>query len=457
MPEPRQPAIDFSKQNYSRFVEELKTFLSIPSVSTDTERVADMLRAAEYLVTTLTNGLSFDKAGIFETKRHPVVFAEKSCGKPDAKTVLIYGHYDVQPCDPIDLWKSDPFKPEQRGEHLYARGSSDMKGQIWAALKALESMQAAGDLPVNVKCIFEGEEELGSPNLDTWIAEHVDLLACDVVLNPDSGMLAPNVPTIVYGLRGLCYFEIKVHGPAHDLHSGLYGGVVHNPANVLCNLIAGMKDQDGRITLPGFYDKVIPLSEEERAQFERLPFGDADVLKQTGSERLFGEKGFTSLERIGARPTLDVNGIYSGFIGEGSKTVIPAWAMAKISTRLVPDQDPAEVRESFKKYINEHIPAGITWEFKEHSSNRACLVDLNSPAVRALVKAQETVWGLPPVYKREGGSIPVVLAMQKMLGVESVLTGFSLPDDNIHAPNEHLHLPTWQKGIECLIHFFYNL
>jgi acetylornithine deacetylase/succinyl-diaminopimelate desuccinylase-like protein len=199
MPEPRQPAIDFSKQNYSRFVEELKTFLSIPSVSTDTERVADMLRAAEYLVTTLTNGLSFDKAGIFETKRHPVVFAEKSCGKPDAKTVLIYGHYDVQPCDPIDLWKSDPFKPEQRGEHLYARGSSDMKGQIWAALKALESMQAAGDLPVNVKCIFEGEEELGSPNLDTWIAEHVDLLACDVVLNPDSGMLAPNVPTI--GLR----------------------------------------------------------------------------------------------------------------------------------------------------------------------------------------------------------------------------------------------------------------
>ncbi len=251
-----------------------------------------MLRAAEHLVTTLKKDLSFDKAGIYETKRHPVVFAEKRCGKPDAKTVLIYGHYDVQPCDPIDLWESDPFKPEQRGEHLYARGSSDMKGQIWAALKALESIESAGELPVNVKCIFEGEEELGSPNLDAWIAEHVDLLACDVVLNPDSGMLAPNVPTIVYGLRGLCYFEIKVHGPAHDLHSGLYGGVVHNPANVICSLIAGMKDQDGRITLPGFYDKVIPLSAEERAQFERLPFGDADVLKQTGSAAIIRREGF---------------------------------------------------------------------------------------------------------------------------------------------------------------------
>jgi acetylornithine deacetylase/succinyl-diaminopimelate desuccinylase-like protein len=456
MPELRQQAIDFSKKNYARFLDELKSFLSIPSISTDTDRNADMLKAADFLVAAL-KGLGFEKARIHETKRHPVVFAQKNCGKPDAQTVLIYGHYDVQPVDPIELWQSDPFAPQQREEHLYARGGSDMKGQIWAALKSIESIRSAGDMPVNIKCIFEGEEEIGSPNLDAWIAENTELLACDVVLNPDTGMLAPDVPTIVYGLRGLAYFEIKVHGPAHDLHSGLYGGVVHNPANVLASLIAGMHDQDGRVTLPGFYNKVIPLSAEERAQFERLPFGDEDFLKQTGSEKLWGEKGFTSLERIGARPTLDVNGIYAGFTGEGSKTVIPAWAMAKISMRLVPDQDPAEIRESFKKYIDDHLPDGLHWDFKEHAANKACLVDLNSPAVHALAKAQETVWGIPPVYKREGGSVPVVLTMQNLLGVESVLTGFGLPDDNIHAPNERLHLPTWQRGIECLIHFFLNL
>jgi acetylornithine deacetylase/succinyl-diaminopimelate desuccinylase-like protein len=452
----RQQAIEFSKQNYSRFVDEMKAFLAIPSISTDVERKPDILNAANFLIDELKK-LSFDKMAIYETGGHPVVFGEKMCGEPNAKTVLIYGHYDVQPVDPLDLWESDPFGSEIRGDHLYARGGSDMKGQIWATLKAVESIQSSGDLPVNLKCIFEGEEEVGSPNLDAWIAEHVDLLACDVVINPDTGMLAPDVPTIVYGLRGLSYFEIKVHGPAHDLHSGLYGGVVRNPANVICELIAGMHDQDGRITLPGFYNRVIPLSDEERGQFERIPFGDKEVLEQTGSSELFGEKGYTSLERLGARPTLDVNGLYSGFIGEGSKTVIPAWAMAKISTRLVPDQDPVEIRESFKKYINDHIPSGVSWEFKEHSSNRACLVDRNSPALLALVKAQETVWGMPPVFKREGGSVPVVLTMQKLLGVESVLTGFSLPDDNIHAPNERMHMPTWKRGIECLIHFFYNL
>ncbi len=305
--------------------------------------------------------------------------------------------------------------------------------------------------------MFEGEEELGSPNLDGWIAEHVDLLTCDVVLNPDTGMLSKDVPTIVYGLRGLVYCEIKVFGPSHDLHSGLYGGVVYNPANALCELIAGMHDKDGRVTLPGFYDRVIPVSAEERAQLERLPLGDDVFLQQTGAEQLWGEKGYSAVERIGARPTLDVNGFYSGFIGEGSKTIIPAYAMAKISMRLVPDQDPAEIREGFTKYIKDHIPAGLRWEFKEHSSNRASMSDRNSPAIHALSKAQETVWGSPPVYKREGGSVPVVLTLQKQLGVDSVLTGFGLPDDNIHSPNERLHLPTWRRGIETLIHFFFNL
>lgn len=456
MPEHRIEAIEFSKQNYNRFVNELNTFLSIPSISTDPERKDDMQKAANFLVDAL-NKLSFDQASIFETKRHPIVFGEKSSTRPNAMTVLIYGHYDVQPVDPLELWKSDPFSPHIRENYLYARGVSDMKGQIWAALKALESIQSIDPLPVNIKCIFEGEEEIGSPNLDGWIAEHLDLLACDVVLNPDTGMLAKDIPTIVYGLRGLAYFEIKVFGPAHDLHSGLYGGVVHNPANAICELIAGMHDQDGRITLPGFYNRVLPISSEERKQFERLPLGDEIFMQQTGVDSLWGEKGYTAAERVGARPTLDVNGLYSGFIGEGSKTVIPAWAMAKISMRLVPDQEPIEIRESFIKYIDDHIPAGLRWEFKEHSSNKASISDRNSPPVTALAKAQETVWGVPPVFKREGGSVPVVLTMQKLLGVDSVLTGFGLPDDNIHAPNERLLLPTWQRGIETLIHFFYNL
>ncbi len=456
MPEPRLQAIEYSKQNNNRFLEELNTFLVIPSISTDSERKNDMLKAANHLVDALKK-LSFDKAAIYETKKHPIVFGEKRCGRSDAVTVLIYGHYDVQPADPLDLWKSEPFTPQIREEYLYARGVSDMKGQIWAALKALESIQATGSLPVNIKCIFEGEEEIGSPNLDSWIAEHVDLLACDVVLNPDTGMLAKDIPTIVYGLRGLAYFEIKIFGPSHDLHSGLYGGVVYNPANALCELIAGMHDKDGRVTLPGFYNRVLPISAEERAQLERLPLGDEVFLQQTGAEQLWGEKGFSAVERIGGRPTLDVNGIYSGFIGEGSKTIIPAWSMAKISMRLVPDQDPVEIRESFIKFINDHIPAGLRWEFKEHSSTRASVSNRNSPAIHALAKAQETVWGTPPVFKREGGSVPVVLTMQKQLGVDSVLTGFGLPDDNIHSPNERLHLPTWRRGVETLIHFFYNL
>jgi acetylornithine deacetylase/succinyl-diaminopimelate desuccinylase-like protein len=456
MPEHLQQAIEYARQNTPRFLEELKALIAIPSISTGKENKAEIVKAAESIVASL-KALSFDGAATYQTNGHPVVVGEKRSEKPGAKTVLIYGHYDVQPVDPIDLWVSDPFKPEIRDDDLFGRGSSDMKGQLWAALKAVEAIQATGPLPVNIKVIVEGEEEIGSPNLESWIAGHTDLLACDVVLNPDTGMMAPDVPTIVYGLRGLAYYEIKVFGPDHDLHSGLYGGTVRNPANVIIDLIAGMKDQDGHITLPGFYNRVIPLGEEERAQFERLPVTDEDIMRQAGVEALWGEKGYTPIERIGARPTLDVNGIYSGFIDEGSKTVIPAWAMAKISMRLVPDQDTAEIRESFKKYISEHIPAGVRWEFKEHSSAKACLVNRESAAVSALSKAQESVWGVPPVYKREGGSVPVALIFQKLLGVESVLTGFGLPDDNIHSPNEHLHLPTWKRGIETLIRFYFNL
>jgi acetylornithine deacetylase/succinyl-diaminopimelate desuccinylase-like protein len=371
--------------------------------------------------------------------------------------VLVYGHYDVQPVDPIDLWKSDPFEPTQQGNYLFGRGSSDMKGQILAAFKAIESIQAVDEFPVNVKFIFEGEEEIGSPNLEPFMKEHKDLLACDMALNPDSGMIAPDVPTIVYALRGLAYLEIRLHGQEHDLHSGLYGGIVENPANVLCQLVAGMKDKDNRVLLPGFYDKVRPLSAEERQELARLPLDEAYYLQGTGARRLVGETGYTWVELTGARPTLDVNGLYSGFIGEGSKTVLPAYAMAKVSMRLVPDQDPEEIRQAMAKYIEERLPDTMRYELLVHAGNPASITDLNTPGVKALAKALETVWGIRPVYKREGGSIPVVGHMKQILDAESVLTGFGLPDDNIHAPNERLNLQNWYRGIDSLIHFFYNL
>jgi acetylornithine deacetylase/succinyl-diaminopimelate desuccinylase-like protein len=310
---------------------------------------------------------------------------------------------------------------------------------------------------VNIKYLLEGEEEIGSPNLPAFLEEHKDILGCSFALNPDAGMTAPDLPTIVHALRGLAYFEVKVYGPQHDLHSGLYGGVVHNPAIVLCDLISGMHDTHGRITLPGFYDQVVPITEEEHQEMLRLPMDDAYYQKITGAPALWGEEGYSPVERVGARPTLDVNGFYSGFIGAGSKTIIPSLAMAKISMRLVPNQDPAEVHEQLHKYLTEHAPKTVTWDIQAFASGTACLTDVNHPAVQALALAQETVWHRKPIYRREGGSIPVVADMRKILGVESVLTGFGLPDDNLHAPNEKLHLPTWYNGIETLIHFFYNV
>jgi acetylornithine deacetylase/succinyl-diaminopimelate desuccinylase-like protein len=332
-----------------------------------------------------------------------------------------------------------------------------MKGQVMACLKAIESIQSAGAFPVNLKYIFEGEEEIGSPSLQSFIAEHKDLLKCDMALNPDSGMIGADAPTIVYALRGLAYFEIRLYGQEHDLHSGQWGGVVDNPANVLAELVGGMKDKDHRITLPGFYDKVRLLTDQETKELSRLPMDENYFLHGTGAKKLAGEKGFTWVQLVGARPTLDVNGFYSGFIGEGSKTVLPCYSMAKVSMRLVPDQDPEEVKQSLIQYIEAHLPDTMRYELIVHAGNPASITDLNTPGVKALEKALETVWGKRPVFKREGGSVPVVGYMKTYLNVESVLTGFGLPDDNIHAPNERLHLPTWYKGIDALIHFFYNL
>jgi len=452
----RQKAIEYAKAMQDSFLNQLKEFVQIPSISTDPEKKDQMQAAAEW-ITGKFKKLGLSNVSIFPTDGHPVVYGECQCSDhPDAPTVLIYGHYDVQPSEPDDLWQSPPFEATQRGENLYGRGASDMKGQVAASIFAVESILQTGKMPVNVKFMIEGEEEIGSPILNSLMKSHKGLLKGNVARNRDSGMIAADLPTITYALRGLAYFELRVYGPEHDLHSGLFGGVVHNPAQVLCELIAGMHDQDGRITLPGFYDRVRPLTEEERAELAKLPMDEEYYKRQTGVPALYGEKGYTPAERVGARPSLDVNGIYSGFIGQGQKTVIPSWAMAKISTRLVPDQDPAAVFDQLKQYLMEKAPKTVRWELIQMSYGGASISDIHHPATQALAKAFESVWGKPPVYKREGGSIPVVGNMQHILGVESVLTGFGLSDDNIHAPNEKLHLPTWYKGIETLIHFFYN-
>jgi acetylornithine deacetylase/succinyl-diaminopimelate desuccinylase-like protein len=455
MADQREKALHYASINKENFLKNYLEILAIPSISTEKSHLPDIQHAAEWLVAQL-RVLGMQAVELFPTAHSPIVYGEW-LKIPGALTVLIYGHYDVQPVDPLDLWKTDPFLPTVLGEDIFARGASDMKGQAVITLKAVESLMQTGGLPVNIKWLFEGEEEIGSPNLEAFIASHSDLLACDFAVNPDAGMIGPEYPTITYGLRGLAYFELFVKGPAQDLHSGIYGGVVHNPANALAELIAGMHDHNGRVTLPGFYDKVRKLTQEEREEFARLPINEDHFIEQTGVPILYGEYGFTANERTGTRPTLDVNGLLSGFTGEGSKTVIPAWAMAKISTRLVPDQDPKEVQQQLLRYLEQNAARDIHWELKTLAGSPASISDRNNVGVQAMAKALEVVWGRQPIFRREGGSIPVVGDMQRLLGVESVICGFGLPDDNVHAPNEKQNLPTWYRGIDAFIHFFLNL
>jgi acetylornithine deacetylase/succinyl-diaminopimelate desuccinylase-like protein len=445
-------ALRYAHENRDRFLEDLKALVSIPSISTHPSAKSDMLRAANWIANHLRQ-IGLANIAVYPTSGHPVVYGDNLLAGAGKPTVLVYGHYDVQPAEPLELWTTPPFEPTQVGENLYARGASDMKGQVMASLSAIESLLQEGCLPVNIKLLIEGEEEIGSPSLAEFITTHRDLLSCDYAINPDTGMLGKDTPTVTYGLRGLVYFEIRLSGPEHDLHSGLFGGVVHNPAQVLCELIASMKDPQGRILLPGFYDRVRPIDDAERAELSRLPVDEAYYLQQTGAPALHGEAGFTPAERVGARPTLDVNGLLAGFTGEGSKTVIPAKAMAKISMRLVPDQDPAEVQQQLEHYLERNAPATVRWEVINLAGGPASVTDRNLPAVKALEKALEATWGKRPVFKREGGSVPVVALMQQILGIPSVLTGFGLPDDNLHAPNEKLHLPTFYRGIDALIRF----
>ncbi len=451
----RNASIEFAHKNQSKFLAELIKFAAIPSISTDPEHAADVKKAAEFLAKKLKS-LGVEKVTIHPTKLHPIITGEYLHAGEAQPTILVYGHYDVQPVDPIELWNADPFKPAEKDDLLFGRGTSDMKGQLWASLSAIESILASGDFPVNLKFVFEGEEEIGSLNFPQFVEENQDLLKSTVCLNPDAGMLNADTPSIVYGLRGLAYFELKLFGPNHDLHSGSYGGVIDNPAKVMAELISKMHDSKNRVTLPGFYDSVRKLSKSERKELARLNISDQIYKEQTGVTKLWGEKGFTSVERTGGRPTLEINGMLSGFTGEGAKTIIPAWAMAKISTRLVPDQDPNEVHKQLKKFLKENVPSSVRWELKMLSGGRPSISDIKSKESKALSEALETVWGQKPIYKREGGSISVVADLQQTLGVDSVLTGFGLPEDNMHAPNERLHLPTWKKGIDALIHFFFN-
>jgi acetylornithine deacetylase/succinyl-diaminopimelate desuccinylase-like protein len=455
MTDPRTTAIDYAHRNRARFLEELKDYGTIPSISTDPNAKVDMQRAAEWTAAQLRT-LGMSNVQIFPTAGHPVVYGE-SLGAPGKPTVLVYGHYDVQPAEPLELWESGPFDPQVRGEHIYARGITDMKGQVLACLKAIEAVVRTSALPVNVKFLIEGEEEIGSPSLPAFMAAHKDLLACNLALNTDTGILDADLPSITYALRGLAYFELRVTGPDHDLHSGVFGGVVHNPAQALCELIAGMHDAEGRVTLPGFYDKVRPISTEERDELARLPTDEAYYLRETSAPALYGEAGYTHTERNGARPTLEVNGLLSGFTGEGSKTVLPSKAMAKISMRLVPDQDPDEVHQQLLRYLEAHAPSTVRWQVIKMAGGPASISDRHSPGVQAFSKAMETVWGKRPVFKREGGSVPVVTLFQQLLGVESVNTGFAMAGDNMHSPNEKLHLPTLWRGVDAIIQFLFNL
>ena len=450
-----ESALAFVRAQHETYLAQYKELLAIPSISTLPEHRPEVQRCAEWLAGELER-LGMAQVDIIATPGHPLVYAE-SLEAPGRPTVLVYGHYDVQPVDPLDEWVSDPFSAEVRGDYLYARGASDMKGQIFAQLKAVEALAAHGDLPVHLKYLLEGEEEVGSPNLAPFIDAHKELLECDVVLNCDAGIHAPDVPSIVYALRGLAYFELEVQGPGKDLHSGLFGGSVRNPIHVLCEVIAGMHDEDGRVTLPGFYDAVRELDAEERGLLKRVPHSDDTWREMAGVEELHGETGYSTIERVGARPALDVNGIWGGFTGAGAKTVLPAKAAAKLSMRLVAGQRPEDVEPQLRAYLDAKVPKGIRWTLREHSRGPGAIMDRTSPYMKAAAKALEEVFGAEPVFKREGGSVPVVGIMQEMLGVDSIMLGFALPDDGIHGPNERQYLPNFYKGIETYIRFMTSL
>lgn len=454
---PIRHVVNYIRANQKKALDSLTELCEIPSISTLPDHEADIHKTADWLFNVMQD-LGMESVKIIPTDGHPVVYGEQ-LGVEGRPTVLIYGHYDVQPADPLSEWSSPPFQPTIRGENLYARGASDMKGQIMGVFSALEAWKQAGDgFPLNVKIMLEGEEEIGSPNLEGFVENNRDLLNCDLCMNADSSIGSIDDPAIVYGLRGLAYYELWVYGPETDLHSGMFGGAVHNPAIVLCQLIAGMHGSDGSISLPLCYDKVEDLSKEERLEINRLPYDDDYLRSSAGNPpSLFGESGYTSIERISVRPSLDVNGLYAGFIGSGSKTVIPSKAMAKLSLRLVPNQDPVDTTQSLRRYLSENAPDTVKWELKELAHASPIVVNRDSVGVRAAVDAVKSVFGVNPIFMRNGGTVPVVGMLSDMLGIETVMLGFALNDDGIHGPNEKVHVQTFYNGVESYAHFFNNL
>jgi len=440
------------ESNSQRFLDELFGLIRIPSISSVSEHKDDMVKTAEYIVDQLLKA-GADKAEVMATTGHPVVYGEKIID-PSRPTILVYGHYDVMPVDPIELWHSPPFEPEIRDGRIYARGAVDDKGQLFMQVKAFEYLVSTNQLTFNIKWMIEGEEEMGSPALAKWLPGQKDLLKADLILVSDTSMIALNIPSITVGLRGLAYMEVEVAGPDKDLHSGLYGGAVANPANILAKLIASLHDENNHITIPGFYDDVLELSPEERADMARAPFNLDEYKAKLDIKSTLCEKGFTVNECTGIRPTLDVNGIWSGYTGEGSKTVLPAKAYAKISMRLVPHQNPQKIADLFARYFESIAPDYVKVKVTEHHGGFPYVAPTNTAAYRAASKAYETTFGLKPVPVRSGGSIPIISTFEQVLGIKSMLMGFGLDSDNAHSPNENYHLECFFKGIETITWFY---
>ena len=443
---------NYIQDNKNRFLEELFGLLRIPSISSEAQHKPDMEKAAAYWKEQLIKA-GADKAEVMPTEGNPVVYGQKIID-PAAKTVLVYGHYDVMPVDPVELWKTSPFEPQIIGDRLYCRGANDDKGQSFMHAKAFEYMVRENCLPCNVKFMLEGEEEIGSPSLEKWCADNKEMLKADVILVSDTSMIAPDVPSVTVGLRGLSYVQVRVTGPNKDLHSGIFGGAVANPANVLAQLIAGLIDENGHITVPGFYDDVVEISSEERAAMAKAPFDEDAYRKALDIEQTQGEKGFSTIERTGIRPSLDVNGMWSGYTGEGAKTVLPSVACAKISMRLVPNQNWEKIGKLVADCLQQRAPKSVKVEVEILHGGQAYGADLQSEAYRAAEQAYIDVYGKLPIPTRSGGSIPIIATFERVLGIKSLLMGFGLEADAIHSPNESYLLENFYRGMETITSFY---
>jgi len=448
--------LNFIDSNVDSYIEELKDFLKIQSISTLPENKTDMQTAAQFVADKIKQA-GIEKVTIYQTEGHPIVYAEWM-GAPGKPTVLIYGHYDVQPADPIDLWETSPFEPVIKDGKIYARGATDDKGQMYVHIKSVEAiLKVNGTLPVNVKFLIEGEEEIGSPNLYTFLKNNTELLKCDAVLISDTSLWEEGVPTITYGLRGISYMEVEVTGPNRDLHSGTYGGAVPNPVNILADIISKLKDKNGRITIPGFYDDVLKPTKQEKENLKKLKYPEKEFAKSIGIKKSVGEKGYSLLERIWSRPTLDCNGIVGGFTGKGAKTIIPSKASAKISMRLVPNQNPKKIEKLFTKYIKKIAPDYVDVKITSIHGGSPFIAKLNQPIMKVAAKAMASAFGKETVFMREGGSIPIVVDFAEKLKATPVLMGLGLDSENLHSPNEHFNLNHFRLGIISSAYFMNGL